>query len=176
MESGVQIAMQEVLELLAVGLLLYAALHDFAVRTVPNWVYMSLVGLGLVLRLFDHLILAALVYAVVTFVVLFLLWLRGFVGGGDVKLWAATALVVPPIIQPELNFDLSVTLFGGVLALVYLVLCKLIPRPHASRQGSLLQRALRAEAWRISHRAALPYASAIAVGAITSLSLFSLQR
>jgi prepilin peptidase CpaA len=164
------------LELLAAGLLVYAALHDFAVRTVPNWLPVCLIVLGVPLRIMDHMLLDAIIIAAVEFVLLFLLWLRGYMGGGDVKLWGATVMLIPPIIQPELNFVLYIALFGGVLALVYLVLCKLVPRPHASRQGGLLRRALRAEAWRISHRAPLPYACAIAVGAIATLLPLSLQR
>ncbi len=165
-----------VLCLLAVAgvLLIYAALHDIAVRTVPDWLSVAMLLLGIALRLLDHTLLFALVIAAITFGVLFVIWLCGFMGGGDLKLWTATVFIVPPVIQPEINFFLFITTFGGALALVYLGLGRLIRRPAASRAGGLLRRALRVEAWRISHRGPLPYACAIAMGAFATLLPISL--
>ncbi len=160
----------------AAMLLVYAALHDFAARTVPNWLPLCLLVLGAGLRLYDHSLLAGLAVAAGTFAVLFVVWLFGAVGGGDVKLWAATALLIPPLWQPELAFFLHVVLLGGGLALLYLLLCLVVPRPHASRAGSLLRRVLRVEAWRIKRRASLPYAFAISGGAILTLLPLSFQR
>jgi len=164
------------LALAATALLVYAALHDLAVRTVPNWLSALLLLIGLCVRLQDHSLIMGLVIAGATFLVLFIIWLLGGMGGGDVKLWAATALLIPPLMQPELAFFLRVVVFGGVLAIVYLSLCRLVPRPRASNQGGLLRRVLRAEAWRIGRRAPLPYACAIAGGAIVTLLPLSLQR
>ena len=164
------------LALAATALLVYAALHDLAVRTVPNWLSALLLLIGLCVRLQDHSLMMGLVIAGATFRVLFIIWLLGGMGGGDVKLWAATALLIPPLMQPELAFFLRVVVFGGVLAIVYLSLCRLVPRPRASNQGGLLRRVLRAEAWRIGRRAPLPYACAIAGGAIVTLLPLSLQR
>jgi prepilin peptidase CpaA len=164
------------LALAATALLVYAALHDLAVRTVPNWLSALLLLIGLCVRLQDHSLMMGLVIAGATFLVLFIIWLLGGMGGGDVKLWAATALLIPPLMQPELAFFLRVVVFGGVLAIVYLSLCRLVPRPRASNQGGLLRRVLRAEAWRIGRRAPLPYACAIAGGAIVTLLPLSLQR
>jgi len=160
--------------LVAGVLLLYAALHDVAVRTVPDWLSVAMLVLGVGLRLLDHGLLEAVIIAGITFAVLFMLWLLGFMGGGDVKLWTATVLIVPPIIQPEINFFLYITTFGGVLALIYLGLGRLIRRPLASRHGGLWRRALRVEAWRISNRGPLPYACAIAFGAFATLLPLSL--
>jgi prepilin peptidase CpaA len=164
------------LALAATALLVYAALHDLAVRTVPNWLSALLLLIGLCVRLQDHSLMMGLVIAGATFLVLFIIWLLGGMGGGDVKLWAATALLIPPLMQPELAFFLRVVVFGGVLAIIYLSLCRLVPRPRASNQGGLLRRVLRAEAWRIGRRAPLPYACAIAGGAIVTLLPLSLQR
>ncbi|HUW80714.1 MAG TPA: prepilin peptidase [Acidocella sp.] len=164
------------LSILASGLLVYAALHDLAARTVPNWLPAVLLLLGICARLADHSLLSGLIISGVTFVILFVIWMLGAMGGGDVKLWAATVLLIPPFLHPELTFFLRVVLFGGVLALVYLALCRIIPKPHASRDGGLLRRALRAEAWRIGRRAPVPYACAIAGGAIVTLLPLSLQH
>jgi prepilin peptidase CpaA len=154
---------------LAAVLLVYAALHDIAARTVPNWLPLCLLALGCGARVMDHSLLAGAAVTVVTFIALFGLWLGGAMGGGDVKLWAATALLIPPLLQPELAFLFRVLLFGGALALLYLLLRRCVPRPRASRQGGLLRRIVRAEAWRIGRRAPLPYACAIAGGALATL-------
>jgi len=165
-----------VLTALASGLLVYAAAHDLAVRTVPNWLPVALLAIGLCARAADHSLLAGLGVAAATFAVLFIIWVLGAMGGGDVKLWSATVLLIPPVFQPEIDFFLRVVVFGGVLGLVYLVLCRLVPKPRPSRAGGLLRRALRAEAWRIGRRAPLPYACAIAGGAIVTILPLSLQR
>jgi prepilin peptidase CpaA len=164
------------LTLSASGLLLYAALHDLAVRTVPNWLPAALLALGCCARLADHSLIMGLIIAGATFCVLFITWIFGAMGGGDVKLWAATVLLIPPLLQPELQFFLRVVVFGGGLAVLYLILGPLIRKPAASRSGGLLRRVLRTEAWRIGRRAPLPYACAIAGGAIVTLLPLTLQR
>ncbi|OYV37124.1 MAG: hypothetical protein B7Z80_13695 [Rhodospirillales bacterium 20-64-7] len=162
--------------LAAAALLLFAALHDVGFRTVPNWLPASLCALGVCARLADHSLLPAIAVAGSTFFVLLLFWLTGSIGGGDVKLWSATALLIPPSLAPELMFFARVILIGGVLALLYLLLGRLVPRPAASRRGGLLRRAFRAEMWRIGRRAPLPYACAIAAGALATILPLSLQR
>jgi prepilin peptidase CpaA len=140
---------------------------------VPNWLPASLLGLGLVSRLADHSLLAGLIVCGATFAVLFGIWMVGAIGGGDVKLWAATALLIPPVLQPELAFFLHVVILGGALALVYLGLCFVVPKPRAvscwpARRG-IIARVLRVEVWRIGRRAPLPYAFAISAAAIMTL-------
>ena len=163
--------------LLAAGLLVYAALHDIAARTVPNWLPAALLVLGLALRLRDHTLLSALAVAAGTFVLLLGPWIAGAMGGGDVKLWAATVLLIPPLLPQELGFFLRVFIVGGVLAAVYLMLCQVLRRPQVAlaapggglRSGGLAARVLRVERWRIGRRAPLPYACAIAGGALLTL-------
>jgi prepilin peptidase CpaA len=165
--------MVAVLSIPAAALLVYAALHDFAARTVPNWLSAVLLGLGVLSRLIDHSLEPGLIVCGATFVVLFGIWMLGAIGGGDVKLWAATALLIPPVLQPELAFFLHVVILGGGLALVYLALCFVIPKPRASPGGparrGIIARVLRVEAWRIGRRAPLPYAFAISAAAIMTL-------
>jgi len=150
-------------------LLIYAALHDLAVRTVPNRLSAGIMILGLCLRVINHSLLESLGVAGFCFMLLALIWRAGFIGGGDVKLWSATVLLIPPHWQAEFSFFYRVLLAGGILAILYISLRLIIQRPRPSRSGTLLQRAMRAEAWRICRRGPLPYAFAIAGGAILSL-------
>ncbi len=153
----------------AVCILAYAALHDLAVRTVPNCLSVALFSLGVLLRLTEHTLINGLLMSAGTFLVLFAIWAFGAIGGGDVKLWAATALLVPPLWTPASWFFLRVVMFGGLLAIVYLLLCLVVRKPKASQAGGLLRRVARAEAWRISRRGPLPYALAISGSAILTL-------
>lgn len=157
----------------ATGLLVYAALHDVAVRTVPNWLPAALLIIGVCARGIDDNLLSGLAVTAVVFVLLFGIWAVGAMGGGDVKLWAASVLLVPPGWQPQLTFFVDVVLAGGLLALVYLGLSLVMPRPRAGHQGSRLRRFLRVEQWRIGRRGPLPYACAIAAGAIAALFPFA---
>jgi prepilin peptidase CpaA len=118
---------------LAAVLLVYAAWHDIAARTVPNWLPVLLCGFGIGLRLFDHHLMTGLLIAGFTFVILFAVWLLGAMGGGDVKLWAASVLLIPPGLQPEMNFFFSVVLLGGVLAVLYYAL---LGRAAAAQPGA----------------------------------------
>ncbi len=173
--------------ILAIGLLAYAALHDLAARTVPNWLPLCLLVIGVLMRLADHSLRTGLIIAAVTFGILFVVWVFGFMGGGDVKLWAATALLIPPHLMPELAFFERVFLLGGLLGLIYLALWPLLRRARraaaaagaapngAARRRGLAARALRAEAWRIARRGPLPYACAIAASAIVTLLPASFQ-
>ena len=161
---------------LASGLLIYAALHDLAARTVPNWLSLAVLTVGCIWRLLDHSLLGGVFAGLITFVCLFAVWMLGGMGGGDVKLWASSALLIPPLLTPELAFVLHVVLFGGALAILYLILCRVVPVPKWRAGGGWPRRLLRIEAWRIGRGAPLPYACAIAGGAISTFLPFSLQR
>ncbi len=166
-----------VFAIIAIALLVYAALHDLAARTVPNWLPLCVLLVGCGFRLEDHTFEAGLLIAAATFAFLFVIWVLGVMGGGDVKLWAATAMLIPPQLRPELGFFLHVFLLGGLLGLIYLALWPLLrrlrrganPGAAAVHQLGLVRRALRAEAWRIARRGPLPYACAISAAAILTL-------
>ena len=154
--------------LVAAGLALLglAALHDAAVRTVPNWIPAALLCVGLVLRLLDGGSLpwgAGAAGAV--FLLTFLFWYFGLMGGGDLKLLTASALFVPPL---HVFLLISGTaLAGGVLAVSYLLLGALFGQRHGGgRPASLLARIVRCERWRLARRGPLPYAMAIAAGGV----------
>lgn len=152
----------------AVALGSFAALHDAATRTVPDWVSVGLVLCGVGLRLLSGDPLRGLIFACLVLAGGSVLWLRGYVGGADVKLAAAAALVLPP--DAVVRFLLSMSIAGGVLAMLYLLLSCLVRRPAPGRPSGFLARCRKAEAWRISRRGPLPYAAAIAVGLIVNLT------
>jgi prepilin peptidase CpaA len=150
-------------------LLVAAALHDVAARTVPNAMSAMIAVAGFVARLMDQRLALGLGVCVAVFLAAAICWRRGWMGGGDVKLLAAVALLVPPSSVGPLLLD--VALAGGVLAIAYLVLRALVPSPPLRRRRprSFPARVLRAEQWRIHRNCPLPYASAIAAGAFVCL-------
>lgn len=153
----------------AILLLIWAALHDLAARTVPNALPAAILAIGMCVRVIDHSLFFSLTVAFALFVVLFSFWLGGFIGGGDVKLWSASAVLLPPHWQIEISCIARILLAGGGLALLYLALRMIVKRPLAGPSASLVVRVARAEAWRISRKAPLPYAFAIAGGTIFTL-------
>ena len=147
-----------------VVLLLVAAGHDVMVRTVPNALAGAIALAGLVAQIAGGTLLSGLPAALLVFVLAALAWRRGWMGGGDVKLLGATALLVPPELVPLLV--VAVALSGGVLALPYLLARRRIAGPPAFRPLGLLSRAWRAERWRLRRGGPMPYAVAIASGAL----------
>jgi prepilin peptidase CpaA len=163
------IKLQYALLALGVLLLLAAALHDVAARTIPNWAPAGIACLGMVMRVVEGQLIGALLLGAAVFVVAAFCWTRGWMGGGDVKLLGATAIFIPPFQVGELL--VSITLAGGVVALVYLttkfILCRLPPdQALRPRPRLLLPRIVRVERWRLLRGSSLPYASAIAAGTL----------
>lgn len=165
--------------LLQVGLLALAAillgiasLNDIAVRTIPDLAPLGLVVIGVVVHFADGNAAGALAASAAIFLFGALCWRFGWLGGGDVKLLAACAWLVSPMLVPQLV--LLTAIVGGALACLYLALgC--IARASRARTGvvrphSLAGRIWRAERWRIKRRAALPYGCAIAVATLLTLS------
>jgi prepilin peptidase CpaA len=150
--------------LTSIGLLAAAGLHDSMTRTIPNWIPASLVVTGTILRLRQGNAIQGLCVAALLLTILGMLWLRGFVGGGDMKLIPAVSLALPPSDVP--NLILYVAIAGGVLALMYLALSFLVRRPDPGPRDRFFARVIKAEAWRMHRRGSLPYAVAIAAGAL----------
>jgi prepilin peptidase CpaA len=155
-----------ILKIAIAGLLLLAAMRDIMTRTVPNWISLALAALGTGLAAAGFHLLWGFGFGLTIFAVCAFCWQRGWMGGADVKLLGATAVAVAP--ADAETFILAVTLFGGVLALVYLAGRYVLPHPRhhplGRRPDALLPRVLRVETWRIRHRGPLPYACAIAAG------------
>jgi prepilin peptidase CpaA len=94
-------------------------------------------------------------------------WRRGWIGGGDVKLLGACALLVAPTSVPQ--FVITTAIAGGILALVYCALARLLPGHATPRPTGFLRRVWRAEHRRIRRGLSLPYCCAIAAGVLLTL-------
>src|ERR1700759_51988 len=95
----------------AVIVLLWAALHDVAFRTVPNWMSAVLLITGCLVQVAKGTLLPGLAATGRIFLCGASCWRRGWLGGGDVKLLAAVTMLVPPSLAVTLLFD--VALSGG---------------------------------------------------------------
>ena len=111
----------------------------------------------------------SLLLASAVFAVLYLLWYFECLGGGDVKLLSACALLVPAGTVAALLA--AVTLSGGILAGAYLILRAAAPQPlpRVVLPRWSLRRLCRVEAWRIRRGGPLPYACAISAGCMFTL-------
>ena len=155
------------LVLAGIIVLVLAAAHDLMARTVPNGLAAVLAVIAIASRAVTGGLGVGLLIGAVVFCLAALCWRRGWMGGGDVKLLAATAILVPPALV--FSFLTAVALSGGVLALSYLLARRLVSPPPAERPHYLLARALRVERWRIHRGGPLPYACAIAAGGLLVL-------
>jgi prepilin peptidase CpaA len=155
----------------AVALLCVASLNDVAVRTIPDLASVGVAVIGITLRLIDHTLFLGLAAAAAVFALAALCWRCGWLGGGDAKLLAACALLVPPVQVTQLV--LATALAGGALACLYLAMGRmttLCSMPaHGGRSHTLVIRVYRAERWRARRRGSLPYGCAIAVAAVFTL-------
>ncbi|MDN5005300.1 prepilin peptidase [Bradyrhizobium sp. GCM10027634] len=159
------VAIASILEIL---LLLYVATLDVATRLIRNEICLAVALLGIVSQLANPMQIAeSLLVAAVLFGLLLVIYTRGWMGGGDVKLLAALALglSLTGIIQL-----LTITaLAGGVLAGLHLMMRNL-PYPRLAPAGSsLVRRVYAVERWRHLRHAPLPYGVAIACGGIWSI-------
>ncbi len=149
------------------GILLLAAGHDIVSRTVPNWMSLAIAGLGVIAAIADQRVLISVGFGVTIFVAAAFCWRRGWMGGADVKLLGAIAIVLPPGLVA--SFVIAMSIAGAIHALVYIAAARVVkaPPPMPAQRimpRPLISRALRAERWRISRRGPLPYACAIAFG------------
>ncbi len=155
-------------------MIVMAALHDVLARTGPNGLALSIAGAGLLaqigvaagaadVRIGLLSIAYALVAAILVFVAAALMWRQRWMGGGDVKLLGAAALLMPAGLVPMLV--VATSLSGGVLSVIYLSTRHRLSPPGPMRAHSLVGRAIRAERWRLRRGGPLPYAVAIAGGA-----------
>jgi prepilin peptidase CpaA len=149
-------------------LLVFAVLHDLAFRTIPNWIPATLLVGGILMRIQNDSVVPGLLAGFFIFAGTMLCWRRGWLGGGDVKLLVACGVLVRPALV--VNLLLDVALCGGVLAILYLGLGRLITATTGPRPSGLLRRICRTERYRIHRQRSLPYASAIAAGVFVVLS------
>ena len=151
-------------------LVIVAALRDVTSYTIPNWLSLALLAafpvaalsLGLSLPVVGlHVAVGA--GALVAGMAMFA---RGWIGGGDAKLFAAAALWLG---WPAIVTDLAVTgLAGGALAVVLMALRSTHVRPFVPS----------GPAWfgRLTERGEnVPYGVAIAAGALAAFPLSALM-
>ncbi len=145
-------------------LLVIAAAHDIAARTVSNRLVVGLALAGCALRALDGTLLLSGAAAAFVFAGAYVCWLFRALGGGDVKLLTAATLFVAPHMAPTLLTGMCLS--GGMIALPFLVARRRISRSPPGRPTAFLGRVLRAERWRLRRGGPLPYAVAIACGAL----------
>jgi prepilin peptidase CpaA len=169
--------------LASAAVLLLAAWHDIVSRTVPNWMPGAIACFGIVGALAGDRLLISAGLGLAVFCLGAICWRRGWIGGADVKLLGAIAIVLPPGMVSM--FAIAMSLAGAAHAAAYMLARRVVTRPPPlapplapslaaalapplapipPRQRPLLPRALRAERWRISRGGPLPYACAIAFG------------
>ena len=136
-----------------------ASLHDVATRTVPNGIPVALALLGVTCAMVCGHLGGSMVAGGTVFLSAMFCWRRGWLGGADVKLLGAAALLLPPEVVPA--FIAASAIAGGVLGLMYLMLGHLVAAQAGPCPSGLLARVLRAERWRLSRRGPLPYVCAI---------------
>ncbi len=149
-----------ILVLAAPALIILAAIYDVFTMTIPNWLSLALGGLFLVSvpflgldwwTLAMHVAAGALILAIGIG-----MFAAGWVGGGDVKLAAATCLWVGFSMMIEYFFIAAI--FGGVLTL-FIILMRRLPLPASAQRVDWIERL---------HNPAngVPYGVALAFGAI----------
>ncbi len=142
------------------GLMIAAAFSDLFTMTIPNRIAIGLSGaffvfafaLGLPLETVGMHVLAGFVMLVVTFV----MFARGWMGGGDAKLAAATALWMGW--ENLADYLLLSTILGGALTLLILYL-----------RGYPLPGLLRAQGWLVrlhDSKTGIPYGIALAIAGL----------
>ena len=150
---------------LEILLLLYLAMIDIATRLIRNEICLALALLGVAAQLASPMQIAqSLMVAAILFLLLLLVYTRGWIGGGDLKLLVALAIGLP--LTGVIQLLTITALAGGVLALVHLMM-RLLPYPRLAPAGSsCVRRVYAIERWRHLRHAPLPYGVAIACGGI----------
>jgi prepilin peptidase CpaA len=147
-----------------VFILMAAAFQDIKKLRIANYFSIALVALfGITLALvgvaydwWENLVVFALFL-----VVGFLLFNTGILGGGDIKLLAATSLWFD--FEGALLLFVSVTCAGGIAALLFITLRRVIPFSKDVREGWVALR----------KKGPVPYGLGIAAGGIWSLYYLS---
>ncbi len=152
---------------LSSAILLETVLNDVAFRTVLNWMPATLLTLGMGIRMQAGGLALGLLACVLILLGAGFCWRRGWLGGGDVKLLAACGMLARPELTGVMLLD--VALAGGALALLYLALGRVVAAPAGAYPPGRLRRILWAERRRIHRHSPIPYASAIAAGALLVL-------
>ena len=125
-------SMMDVVAPLAALALIAAALHDVVARTIPNAIPAFVALLGLALRAAEGDLAWGLLAFVLVFAVAVIAWRYHVMGGGDVKLLAACALLPAP--GSVADMMVAIALAGGALSLFYLAFRGRRPLPIPPRR------------------------------------------
>ena len=146
--------------LLFPALMAFAASSDLITMTISNRVSLILIAGFFALALMLGMPLAAIgthvAAAAAVLVVAFIFFARGWIGGGDAKLAAATALWLG--FDQLLNYVIFASLFGGLLTLAILRF-RLMPLPAALANQEWAKRLHRMDT-------GVPYGIALAFAAL----------
>ena len=146
--------------LLFPALMVFAASSDLLTMTISNRITFGLIGGFFLLAILSglgmteigsHLGAAAIVLAVT-----FVCFARGWIGGGDAKLAAATALWFG--FDHLLDYLLIASVFGGVLTLI-VIRVRVLPLPALLERQDWIKRLHRLDA-------GVPYGIALAAAAL----------
>jgi len=135
-----------------------ASYWDIRSRRIPNWLNAAIAIVALVVHSFAGLEVAAISLLTMFVVTLggALLYARGGIGAGDIKLAIASCgMLSYPLCVP---FLLYTAIGGGLLAVFFLLF-------NAESRPSFVQFAVAGTGGRVASRATLPYAVAFAFGA-----------
>jgi prepilin peptidase CpaA len=147
--------------ILTLAACLAASFYDVRARRIPNWLTGSVALAAIGLHALDGLQAVAVSLAVMLLLTVAgtLVYARGGIGGGDIKLAIATSgMLSYPLCVP---FLLYTALGGGLLAVLFLIF-RADSRPSLSRITLIASGAGSVAATRTT----LPYALAFAFGAI----------
>jgi prepilin peptidase CpaA len=142
------------------AMMAFAASSDLLTMTISNRVSLILAGGFFVLAAMTGMPLVDigthLGASGIVLVVAFVFFARGWIGGGDAKLAAATALWVG--FDQLLNYMIYASLFGGLLTLA-IMRFRLMPLPAALAEQEWVKRLHRMDA-------GVPYGIALALAAL----------
>ena len=146
--------------LLFPALMVFAASSDLFTMTISNRIALALIGGFFLLALMTGMgtseILSHLGAATVVLAVTFVCFARGWIGGGDAKLVAATALWFG--FDHLMDYLLFASLFGGALTLI-IIRFRVMPLPETLARQEWVQRLHRLDS-------GVPYGIALAAAAL----------
>lgn len=144
------------------GLLIYAAGSDITSYTIPNWVSLAMAGafpiLALALGTPLGQIGIQLLFGIAILVVGFFLFQAKIIGGGDAKLFAATAVWTGSVAFMPFMFWTAVA--GGLMALALLAARRFVPQTGTN--PGFVNRLL-------TQHNGIPYGLAILVGGLMAI-------
>jgi prepilin peptidase CpaA len=153
-------------------LLAIAALWDVRKRKIPNYLSAAIAISGLGAQIANRGLIAAgsgLAAGVVTIALLWHLWMRGKIGGGDVKAAGAAAVWIGLGLLP--HYLVAMAAAGGLVGTVCYLLSSRVARAEMKTNMSVVAIGLVPDApiRGGEGRVSVPYGVAVAIGALVVL-------